>query len=89
MPPEGPRGGGVRGEVGVWAVGKDRHPLDPPHHHGEEGVRRGAAELALSRRDALDHQETKDAASRITGLAKADGRRVHRQTEGRGGDQSL
>ena len=46
MSPDGLRGGGARGEVGVWAVGKDRHPLDPAQHHGVEGIRRAAAELA-------------------------------------------
>jgi len=35
----------------------------PPHPHGGAGVRSGAAALAW--RDALEHQETKDAASRI------------------------
>ena len=28
------------GEVGVWVVWADRHPFDPPHHHGAEGAGR-------------------------------------------------
>jgi hypothetical protein len=47
MSPDGLRGGGAGGEVGGRAVVEDRHPLDPPPHHGVEGVRSGAAELAL------------------------------------------
>ena len=45
MSPDGLRGGGAGGEVGVWSVTEDRHPLDPPHHHGMEGVRSPEAEL--------------------------------------------
>ena len=46
MSPDGLRGGGAGDEVGVWSVVEDRHPLDPPHHHGMEGVRSPEAELA-------------------------------------------
>jgi len=45
MSPDGPQGGGAGGEVGVWSVVGDRHPLDPPHYHGVEGVRSPEAEL--------------------------------------------
>ena len=45
MSPDGLRGDGAGGEVGVWSVVEDRHPLDPPHHHGMESVRSLEAEL--------------------------------------------
>ena len=46
MFPDSLRGGGAGGEVGVWVVGTDLHPLGPPHYHGAEGVWSGEAELA-------------------------------------------
>ena len=40
MSPDGLRSGGAGGDVGGRAAVEDRHPFDPPHHHGVEGAGR-------------------------------------------------